>query len=119
MVKEFLTRPFRWFVICEYPFGFVLPITAIQYDLAGKPNVLIVVSDGYREDLVDEARAGRAYLQTVPVTVIGAFEPGLALVRSDQLEGHHLVFVPEELPPLGPNYAARFNEGEVRERRLP
>ena len=85
MVKEFLTRPFRWFVICEYPFGFVLPITAIQYDLGGKPTVLIVVNDNLREDVFEAAKGGRAFLRPVPVTVVGEFEPGLALVRSAQL----------------------------------
>lgn len=119
MVKEFLTRPFRWFVICEYRYGFVLPITAIQYDLGGKPTVLIVVNDNLREDVFEAAKGGRAYLQPVPVTVVGEFEPGLALVRSAQLSDRHLVFVPEELAPLGPNYAKRFHNGELPEQRLP
>ena len=118
MEKQFLTRPIRWFVICEYPFGFVLPITAIQYDLGGKPTVLIVANDNLREDVFDAVKGGRAYLRPVPVTVIGEFEPGLAVVRSAQLGQQDLVFVPEELAPLGPNFAKRFYNGELPEQRL-
>ncbi|MEZ4454317.1 MAG: hypothetical protein R3B09_32995 [Nannocystaceae bacterium] len=110
--KHYLKWPFRWVVLSERGYGFVLLASAIQYDVAGRACVLFVTCDGYR-DYHDQLRAGRGYLCPVPVTVIGELEPGYAVIRSKRLRNGDLIFAPEEMKPLGPDYAGRYFRGEV------
>ena len=84
MERHYMKNSFPWAALSERSYGFVVRASAVQYDVTGEPCVFAVTCDGWRS-LYDEINAGRAYLYPVRVTVVGEYEPGILLIRSDKL----------------------------------
>ena len=112
MERHYMKKSFPWTALSERSYGFVVRASAVQYDVTGEPCVFAVTCDGWRS-LYDEINAGRAYLYPVRVTVVGEYEPGVMLIRSDELRNGAPVFAPDDVKRLPPDYAARFARGET------
>lgn len=95
--RSYVSKDIQWFVVSERRGGFVVRSACIQHDLSALPCVLVLVADG-GEYICDAVEAGRAYLRSARVKLIGEIEPGVVLIESSGLRNGALIFEPGEIP---------------------